>query len=652
MPPRSLSRGRERMRSLSPRLEHSRSPPPLNQRSISPRRSRSPSYDRNGGRRATRSISRSPSPDVRSTKIVVERLTKNINENHLRELFGSFGEIIDMDMPMNRQFGTNRGTAYLLYAVEADADQAIAHMHEAQLDGAVISVSIVIPRRKFSPAPPLARRGANIEPRARMDARGPPPPRRRSPNRNYNRGAIPERTRPGQDLRGGTVEDARTKTIMGIGGEVRATAAIAVVAEAGHGRTGREDEDSDAALPHSTSPGEQEAVDTVVHIMTSNATPKPETATSFPSKLSRSSTAAPVLVTAPAPSMSGATDGLQETPVAPVLTHTEEAKAMELRPSSEAPAAKISDQVVESSESKTSPVVADVEENSGPIEPLGKDYAQERSAALPRTEDRNARIMRLSAIIPLSARKPYQTGIQVPSQVRIADGFPYPPGLAAYEILEEDWNKFTAHLTSLIGPPGKRKKKTPIRLVLPFGARDEKLDFQKSLSRAFEYVRASQNNLFRPKGLLMRVDVPGEGVGMKFMDLYHEGQVLSNTRGTEASDANTAPVADGEEIDATAEEVVAQANVAETLLHRNKARDKINKAQDKINRVQEKTLENPGKQQRRALDHLNSAQKKMSKRIRIVIEPITVLDSAQRSEKNGWTAWIRHCDNYGSQLTK
>lgn len=98
---------------------------------------------------------------------------------------------------LTRTVGTNRGTAYLLYAVEADADQAIAHMHEAQLDGAVISVSIVIPRRKFSPAPPLARRGgANIEPRARMDPRGPPPPRRRSPNRNYNRGAPSDTYRP------------------------------------------------------------------------------------------------------------------------------------------------------------------------------------------------------------------------------------------------------------------------------------------------------------------------------------------------------------------------------------------------------------------------------------------------------------------------
>lgn len=58
-------------------------------------------------------------------------------------------------------------------------------------------------------------------------------------------GAIPERTHPGQDLRGGAVEDVITKTVMGLGGEVRAiaaTAATAVVAEAGHGRTGREDE--------------------------------------------------------------------------------------------------------------------------------------------------------------------------------------------------------------------------------------------------------------------------------------------------------------------------------------------------------------------------------------------------------------------------
>lgn len=92
----------------------------------------------------------------------------------------------------NNSVNTNRGTAYILYAVEADAEAAIAHMHESQLDGAVVNVSIVLPRRKFSPSPPLARRGANIDPRGPPPAtfRGGPPPRRRSPPRGYGR---PER---------------------------------------------------------------------------------------------------------------------------------------------------------------------------------------------------------------------------------------------------------------------------------------------------------------------------------------------------------------------------------------------------------------------------------------------------------------------------
>lgn len=393
-------------------------------------------------------------------------------------------------------------------------------------------------------------------------------------------------------------------------------------------------QDSDAAPSRFTSPGEQEGAYTV-HMMTGNATPKPEIATGFPSKLSRSSTAAPVLVTAPAPSIPGAVDGLQETPVAPVMTHAEEGKTVGLRSSDaklpEEPAAEVSDQAVESSESETSPAVANVEENYGPTEPLGE-------AALPSTEDK-AKATRHSAVIPSSATKPYQTGIQVPSQIRIADGFPYPPGLAAYDILEEDWNKFTTHLITLISPHSKWVKNIPIRLVPPFGVRDEKLDFQKSLSKVFEYVRASQNKLFRPKGLLMRVDIPGEGVGMESMDLYHRSHVdhLSNTAGALASETNAAPTADGEEIDTTTEEAVAHGNVAQTPLYPNRARDK--------------TLENARKKQQRTLGHLNSAQDKMSKRIRIVMEPVTVLDNPERSEKNGWNAWIRHCDNYGSQLS-
>lgn len=75
--------------------------------------------------------------------------------------------------------GTNRGTAYILFEYEADAEAAIANMHEGQLDGSTINVSIVLQRRKLSLAPPTARRGANIDPRVPLAGGrgfGPPGP--------------------------------------------------------------------------------------------------------------------------------------------------------------------------------------------------------------------------------------------------------------------------------------------------------------------------------------------------------------------------------------------------------------------------------------------------------------------------------------------
>ncbi|KAF1826043.1 uncharacterized protein K489DRAFT_291940, partial [Dissoconium aciculare CBS 342.82] len=63
----------------------------------------------------------------------------------LREIFGAYGEIQELEMPLNRQFMTNKGIAYVLYSKSIYAEDAISRMHEAHLDGAMISVSIVIP---------------------------------------------------------------------------------------------------------------------------------------------------------------------------------------------------------------------------------------------------------------------------------------------------------------------------------------------------------------------------------------------------------------------------------------------------------------------------------------------------------------------------
>ncbi|KAI9681498.1 MAG: AAA+-type ATPase [Caeruleum heppii] len=143
-------------------------------------------------------------------EIVVEKLTKNVNEHHLREIFSAYGTIRDVDLPMNRQFNTNRGTAYILFSTTPSAEAAIAHMHESQLDGAVINVSIVLPRRKFASPPPPARRplfGGGPPPGAGYRG-GPPPgpsgPRDRSPpGRGYGRRSPPPPRRYGGPPRGG-----------------------------------------------------------------------------------------------------------------------------------------------------------------------------------------------------------------------------------------------------------------------------------------------------------------------------------------------------------------------------------------------------------------------------------------------------------------
>ncbi|CDM26705.1 hypothetical protein DTO013E5_7087 [Penicillium roqueforti] len=198
---RSRSLHRSKPRSESPSRSLTRSPSQgrhdryrsrTRSRSPSRGRTRSRSPSRAGRRHNSRSESRSITPNAsppRSSKIVVEKLTKNVTENHIREIFGGFGEIEYLDLPINKAFMTNRGTAYIIYYDPADAEAAIAHMHEAQLDGAILNVSIVLPRRKFSRSPPPASNRVNGgRPRyGRVPYAGPSSPRRHGGGRPTDR---------------------------------------------------------------------------------------------------------------------------------------------------------------------------------------------------------------------------------------------------------------------------------------------------------------------------------------------------------------------------------------------------------------------------------------------------------------------------------
>ncbi|KAL6309625.1 hypothetical protein BKA93DRAFT_925014 [Sparassis latifolia] len=74
--------------------------------------------------------------------VIINNLTRNVVESHLRTIFGFYGEITKLDLPVYGKSGQNRGKAALEYADPASAHKAASHMGGGQLDGAVLKVEL------------------------------------------------------------------------------------------------------------------------------------------------------------------------------------------------------------------------------------------------------------------------------------------------------------------------------------------------------------------------------------------------------------------------------------------------------------------------------------------------------------------------------
>ncbi|KLO15876.1 RNA-binding domain-containing protein [Schizopora paradoxa] len=144
------------------------------------------------------------SPENPNAKVViVTNLTRNVFEAHLQTIFGFYGEIVKVDLPLYATSGQNRGKAALEYVDAASAHKAASHMNGGQLDGAVVHVEVsdlpIQPSRPRSRKRPPPRNG-----RPRSPSLSASPPRRRGgyeardsyrdrPPRPYGRRGPPER---------------------------------------------------------------------------------------------------------------------------------------------------------------------------------------------------------------------------------------------------------------------------------------------------------------------------------------------------------------------------------------------------------------------------------------------------------------------------
>ncbi|THV05507.1 hypothetical protein K435DRAFT_602411, partial [Dendrothele bispora CBS 962.96] len=86
--------------------------------------------------------------------IIVTNLSRNVVEPHLQSIFGFYGHITKIDLPLFAKSGQNRGKAALEYSDPASAHKAASHMNGGQVDGHVLKVELSdLPVRSRSRSP-------------------------------------------------------------------------------------------------------------------------------------------------------------------------------------------------------------------------------------------------------------------------------------------------------------------------------------------------------------------------------------------------------------------------------------------------------------------------------------------------------------------
>ncbi|KAG8726453.1 hypothetical protein FRC12_023391 [Ceratobasidium sp. 428] len=79
---------------------------------------------------------------MNGAKIYVGNLSWNTNDDTLRQVFSSYGNVLDSIVMRDRETGRSRGFGFVTYASEQEASGAIATANDQELDGRRIKVNL------------------------------------------------------------------------------------------------------------------------------------------------------------------------------------------------------------------------------------------------------------------------------------------------------------------------------------------------------------------------------------------------------------------------------------------------------------------------------------------------------------------------------
>ena len=83
-----------------------------------------------------------------STKLFVGNLSFNTTENQLQDLFAAHGNVIEVDLIMDRFSGRPRGFAFVTMENKEGADAAVQALNGKSVDGRALTVNEARPREE------------------------------------------------------------------------------------------------------------------------------------------------------------------------------------------------------------------------------------------------------------------------------------------------------------------------------------------------------------------------------------------------------------------------------------------------------------------------------------------------------------------------
>src|SRR6478672_13257746 len=85
-----------------------------------------------------------------STKLFVGNLSFNTTENQLQDLFAAHGNVIEVDLIMDKFSGRPRGFGFVTMETKEGADAAIQALNGKSVDGRAMTVNEARPREERS----------------------------------------------------------------------------------------------------------------------------------------------------------------------------------------------------------------------------------------------------------------------------------------------------------------------------------------------------------------------------------------------------------------------------------------------------------------------------------------------------------------------